>query len=332
MSADSQPEVVVVTGASAGIGRATVRRFAEQGARIGLLARGREALEATKEEVERLGGQALVLPTDVADAEAVEAAATAVEDAFGPIDIWINNAMVTVYAFFTDVEPAEFKRAIEVTYLGTVHGTLSALKRMEPRDRGTIVQVGSAMAYRSIPLQSAYCGSKHAVKGVTESVITELKAKKSNVHICMVELPGVNTPQFTWGRTKLPNQTQPVPPVYQPEVAADAIHWMAHRRRREMYVGVPTVYTILGQKVAPWIVDRYLAATGVDGQQTDQPLASEGHDNLFDHEPGDRGAHGPFDDMAYAGSIQMELSKRRVWAWGGLAALALIGLGALARD
>jgi NAD(P)-dependent dehydrogenase (short-subunit alcohol dehydrogenase family) len=316
-------EVVVITGASAGIGRATARRFAEDGARIGLVARGRTGLEAAKREVEERGGEALVLPCDVADPAAVEAAAAAVEEALGPIDVWVNNAMVTIYAEFFDIEPDEFERATHVTYLGTVWGTRAALKRMLARDRGSIVQVGSALAYRGIPLQSAYCGAKHAVKGFTESVLTELLHNGSNVHVGMVQLPGLNTPQFTWGRTKRPNQTQPVPPVYQPEVAAGAIHFCAHHKRREIYVGSPTVKTILGEKLAPRLVDLYLARTGYDSQQTDQPLDPEGHDNLFDPVEEDRGAHGPFDDRARSRSLQLWLAKHRRLA-------ALAGLGAAA--
>ena len=318
-------DVVVITGASAGIGRATARRFAEDGARIGLIARGRPGLEEAKREVEARGGHGLVLPCDVADPAAVEAAAAAVEEAFGPIDVWVNNAMVTIYAEFTDIEPDEFERATHVTYLGAVWGTRAALKRMLPRDRGSIVQVGSALAYRGIPLQSAYCGAKHAIKGFTESVITELMHNDSKVHVGMVQLPGLNTPQFTWGRTKLPKQTQPVPPIYQPELAADAIHFCAHSRRREIYVGFPTVKTIVGEKLAPALVDRYLARTGFDAQQTDQPLDPEGHDNLFTPVEEDRGAHGPFDDQARGTSIQYWLAKNR-----GLVALAGVGAAAAA--
>jgi NAD(P)-dependent dehydrogenase (short-subunit alcohol dehydrogenase family) len=316
-------EVVVITGASAGIGRAAARRFAEDGARVGLIGRGRPGLEGAKREVEERGGEALVLPADVADPAAVDAAASAVEEAFGPIDVWVNNAMVTIYAEFRDLEPDEFERATHVTYLGTVWGTRAALQRMLPRDRGAIVQVASALAYRGIPLQSAYCGAKHAIKGFTESVITELLHNDSKVHVGMVQLPGLNTPQFTWGRTKLPKQTQPVPPIYQPELAADAIHFCAHGKRREIFVGAPTVKTILGQKLAPRLVDYYLARTGYDAQQTDQPLDPEGHDNLFEPVEEDRGAHGPFNDRARGSSVQYLLAKHR-----GLVALA--GLGAAA--
>ena len=325
-------DVVVVTGASAGVGRATVRKFAEDGARIGLIGRGRPGLEHAKREVEERGGEALVLPCDVADPAAVDAAASAVEEAFGPIDVWVNDAMVTLYAEFTDIEPEEFERASHVTYLGTVWGTRAALKRMLPRDRGSIVQVSSALAYRGIPLQSAYCGAKHAIKGFTESVITELLHNGSNVHIGMVQLPGLNTPQFTWGRTKLPKQTQPVPPIYQPEVAADAIHFCAYNRRREMYVGYPTVKTIVGEKLAPWLVDRYLARNGYDAQQTDEPLDPDGHDNLFEPVEEDRGAHGPFDDRARSSSVQYLFAKHRglvMLAGLGLAAAAAAGVSAL---
>ena len=321
-------EVVVITGASAGIGRATARRFAEDGARIGLIGRGRPGLEGARREVEERGGEALVLPADVADPAAVDAAASAVEEAFGPIDVWVNNAMVTIYAEFTDIEPDEFERATHVTYLGTVWGTRAALRRMLPRDRGAIVQVCSALGYRGIPLQSAYCGAKHAVKGFTESVVTELLHNDSKVHVGMVQLPGLNTPQFTWGRTKLRRQTQPVPPIYQPELAADAIHFCAHSKRREIFVGAPTVRTILAEKLAPRLVDHYLARRGYDAQQTDQPLDPEGHDNLFEPVEEDRGAHGPFHDEARARSVQYLIAKHRgLVVLGGLGAAAAAALG-----
>jgi short-subunit dehydrogenase len=322
-------EVVVITGASGGIGRATARKFAGEGARIGLIARGRRGLEAAAREVEQAGGQALVLPMDVADDDQVESAASSVEDAFGPIDIWINDAMVTVYAEFLDLEPDEFRRATEVTYLGMVWGTRSALKRMVPRDRGSIVQVCSAMSYRGIPLQSPYCGAKHACKGFTESVITELLHHKSKVQVSMIQLPGLNTTQFTWGRTKLPKQTMPVPPIYQPEVAADAIHYAAHHKRRQIYVGIPTVMNILGERIAPWLLDRYLAKSGFDSQMTDQPLAQDGHDNLFEPVDEDRGAHGPFDEQAHGTSVQYELAKHRGAVLAGVGA-AVAGAGVAA--
>ncbi len=317
-------EVVVLTGATGGIGRAAARRFAEDGASIALLARGEERLEATAAEVEALGGRALAVPTDVADPEQVERAATLAEDELGTIDVWINDAMATIYARFLDIEPDEYRRTTDVTYHGVVWGTRAALRRMVPRDRGSIVQVSSAMAYRGIPLQAPYCGAKHAIKGFTESVLTELLHDGSHVRVSMVNLPGVNTTQFTWGRTKLPRQTMPVPPVYQPEVAADAIHWAAHNDRRELNVGVPTVANVVGEMVAPGLLDRYLARTGVDSQLTDEPLATEGHDNLFEPVAGDRGAHGPFDAIAHETSPQLLLTKHR----GAVAGAALLALAA----
>jgi short-subunit dehydrogenase len=321
-------EVVVITGASSGIGRATVRRFAGPGARLALVARNREALEAARGEVERAGGEAMVLPADVADADAVEAVAAAVEEALGPIDIWVNVAMTTVFAFFEDVEPDEFRRATDVTYHGSVWGIRAALKRMSERDRGTIVQVGSAMAYRGIPLQAPYCGAKHALQGVFESVRTELRHSGSNVHLTTVHLPGVNTPQFEHCRDKFDKRSMPVPPVYQPEVAADAIHWAAHHRRREVYVGVPTIYTIWGNKLAPWLAERYLAKTAVSGQLSDARKRPDRADNLFDAPSGDPGAHGPYDDRAHARSLQLAATKHRRGVLAAAAAGALAAGGA----
>ena len=327
------PDVVVVTGASGGVGRASARRFAQDGARIGLLARGRAGLEAARRDVEAAGGEALVYPVDVANADEVEAAAAAVEEAFGPIDVWVNDAMATIYAEFLDVEPDEYRRATDVTYHGMVWGTRAALKRMLPRDRGVIVQVGSALAFRGIPLQAPYCGAKHACKGFTESVITELEHRGSKVRITMVHLPALNTPQFTWGRTKLPKQTQPVPPIYQPEVAADAVHWAARHGRRRLYVGVPTVLNVIGEYVAPGLLDRYLARTGYDSQLTDQPLDPRDHDNLFEpaDDDEDRGAHGPFDDRAHAHSLQLGLTKHRV-ALTAVGAAAAAGAALMRRN
>ncbi len=319
-----------MSGASKGVGRATARRFARDRARIALLGRDREALEGARKEVETAGGKALVVPCDVADFAAVESAAATVEDALGPIDVWINNAMTTVFAFFEDVEAEEFKRATEVTYLGTVWGTQAALRRMLPRDHGTIVQVGSAMAYRGIPLQAPYCGAKHAVKGFVESLRCELRHKGSDVHLTMVQLPGLNTPQFDHCRSKMPKHPMPVPPVYQPEVAAEAVHWAAHHRRREVYVGVPTVYTVLGNKVAPWLAERYLARTAVSGQQSDdEPTPQNADGNLFEpSSEGDPGARGRFGDIAHGHSPQFWLTRNR----RSLAALGLVGggLGAVA--
>ncbi len=324
MDSKNRGPVVVVTGASAGVGRATVRAFAGLQARIGLLARGRDGLEAARVEVERAGGKAVVLPADVADPKQVEDAAEAVERRLGPIDIWVNNAMTTVFSPFLEITPAEFKRATEVTYLGFVYGTMAALRRMVPRDRGVVVQVGSALAYRAIPLQSPYCGAKHAVRGFTDSVRTELLHAGSNVRLTMVHLPALNTPQFNWCRTRLPRHPQPVPPIYQPEVAARAIVWAAQHDRREVYVGAPTVAAILGNKVAPALMDRYLAKTGFDSQQTQQPVPPHRPDNLFSPVPGDHGAHGMFDNRAHERSIQFLASTHRTWL--ALAASALAGL------
>jgi NAD(P)-dependent dehydrogenase (short-subunit alcohol dehydrogenase family) len=314
-------EVVVITGASGGIGRATARRFAADGASVALLARGRKGLEGAAREVEQAGGEALVLPLDVADHDAVETAAATVEETFGPIDVWVNDAMVTVYAEFLEIEPEEFRRATDVTYHGMVWGTRAALKRMVPRDRGSIVQVCSAMSYRGIPLQSPYCGAKAACKNFTESVLTELIHRGSKVRVSMIQLPGVNTTQFTWGRTKLAKQTMPVPPIYQPEIAADAIHHAAHHKRRQIYVGIPTVMNIVGERVAPWCLDWYLGKTGFGSQQTSHDLDPRGHDNLFEPVDEDRGAHGPFDDQAHSFSLQYEFAKHRGRVAAGAAAL-----------
>ncbi|MGH7446825.1 MAG: SDR family oxidoreductase [Longimicrobiales bacterium] len=297
-------ETIVVTGASAGVGRAVVRRFAAHGARIGLIARGRDGLEATRREVEALGGDALVLAADVADAEAIERAAEAVEKAFGPIDIWINNAMTSVFAPVLETAAEEYRRVTEVTYLGYVHGTLAALRRMRPRDRGTIVQVGSALAYRGIPLQSAYCASKHAIQGFTDSLRCELLHDASAIHVTSVHLPAVNTPQFRWVRSRLPNKAQPVPPIYQPEIIAEVIHFAAHARRREVWVGWPTVKAIAGNRLAPGYADRRLARSGYDDQQTDEPADPARPDNLWTPVPGDHGAHGVFDERAKERSVQ----------------------------
>ncbi len=324
------PETVVVTGASAGVGRATVRAFAQRGARIGLLARNREGLEGARREVEEAGGKALVVPTDMADAEQVEAAAQRVEEGLGSIDVWVNDAMTTVFSPFKEVSPEEFKRATEVTYLGYVYGTMSALRRMLPRDRGTIVQVGSALAYRAIPLQAVYCGAKFAIRGFTDSVRTELLHDGSSVHITMVQLPGLNTPQFDHCRSRMPNRPQPVPPIFQPEVAADAIVWAAHHRRREVYVGTSSVLTILGNKVAPSLADRYLARTAYDSQQTNEPVeGSYRPGNLFETPQGDHGAHGGFDEQAHGKSPQLWATKNRGWlllATGAAVGATLVGL------
>jgi NAD(P)-dependent dehydrogenase (short-subunit alcohol dehydrogenase family) len=323
----AKPEVVVVTGASAGLGRAIVRRFAREGAHIGLFARGRDGLEGARRDVEGLGGKALALPTDVADADAVERAAEAVEREFGPIDIWINNAMVSVFSPVKEMRPEEYKRVTEVTYLGYVYGTLAALKRMLPRDRGVIVQVGSALAYRGIPLQSAYCASKHAVQGFMDSLRAELLHDKSSVRVTMVQMPAMNTPQFEWVKSRLPNKPLPVPPIFQPEVGAEAVYFVAHNDRREMYVGWPTVKAIVGNKLAPGYADHYLARSGYEAQQTDEPDDPNRPDNLWEPVPGDHGAHGPFDRISSDHSAQLWATENRDWlalACAGLAGL-LIG-------
>src|SRR3954451_6551317 len=303
-------KVIAITGASAGVGRATAREFGKLGASVGLLARGRDGLEAAKREVEEAGGRALVLPTDVADPQQVEDAAAALEEAFGPLDVWVNNAMTSVFARFWEIEPDEFRRVTEVTYLGYVNGTRTALRRMLPRNRGTIVQVGSALAYRGIPLQSAYCGAKHAIQGFHESLRVELLHDKSNVHVTMVQMPAVNTPQFGWVLSRLPRKAQPVPPIYQPEVAADAVVYAAdHPKRREYWVGGSTAGTLIANAVAPGVLDRYLARTGFKSQQTDQQRPADARANLWEPADGSRepdaGAHGDFDDKATTRSAQL---------------------------
>jgi NAD(P)-dependent dehydrogenase (short-subunit alcohol dehydrogenase family) len=330
MPKHKQPRVVVITGAGAGIGRATARRFGADGDKVALLARGEEELAGAAREIEEAGGTALVIPTDVADPEAVEEAAERVERELGPIDVWVSNAMTTVFSWFWDIEPEEWRRATDVTYHGAVWSLRSALRRMMPRDRGTIVLVGSAMAYQGIPLQSPYCGAKHAIKGTFDSVRTELRNKGSKVHVTMVQLPGHNTPQFDHGRSKMPHHPQPVAPVYQPEVAARAIHFAAGARRRQIYVGIPTYYTVLGSKFAPWLAEMYLAKTAVSGQQTEGPPDPQNREgNLMEAPPGDPGAHGPFDEKAHERSVAWFATRHR-WALGGAAALG-VGLLGLAR-
>ena len=316
-------KVVVITGASAGVGRATARAFAARGCSLGLLARESRRLEATRQELEDAGAGVVVAPVDVADHAAVDEAASLVEAELGPIDVWVNNAMATVFAPLSEIEPAEFRRATAVTYLGSVWGTMAALRRMRPRDRGVVVQVGSALAYRGIPLQAPYCGAKHALQGFLESVRTELMHDDSRVRLTMVQLPAVNTPQFLWSRSKLPRQPRPVPPVYQPEVAAEAIVWAAHHPRRQLMVGWPTVKAIVGNALAPGIADVYLAADGYEAQQADQPLPHERPGNLFEPAAGDPGAHGPFDEDARTYSLQLWAAKhRRTLGLAGATALA----------
>jgi NAD(P)-dependent dehydrogenase (short-subunit alcohol dehydrogenase family) len=327
----SRPEVVVVTGASAGVGRATVRAFARRGAHIGLLARGEDGLEGARRDVESLGGKALVLPTDVADHQQVETAAQRVEDEFGPIDIWINNAMASVFSPIKEMTPEEVQRVTGVTYLGAVNGTMAALKRMLPRDRGVILQVGSALSYRAIPLQAAYCGAKHALQGFTESLRCELLHDKSRVRVTMVHPPALNTPHFNWVKSHLPRKPQPVPPIYQPEVAAEAIVFAARHNRREMEVGYPTVIVVEGNKLFSGLMDRYLARTGYDSQQRNEPIEQNRRDNLWEPVPGDHGAHGDFDDRAKDFSPQLWANTHRGWLALAGASLAGVALAALLR-
>jgi short-subunit dehydrogenase len=315
---ENDREVVVVTGASAGVGRAAAREFGKHGAKVALLARGAQGLENARAEIEAAGGEALCIPPDVADAEQVEAAAQRVERELGPIDIWVNDAIAVVFSPFKDIELKDFKRSTEVCYLGAVYGTKAALKRMLPRDRGTIVQVGSALSYRAIPLQSAYCGAKHAIRGFSDSVRTELLHDGSKVHVTMVQLPAVNTPQFNVSKTTLPKHPQPVPPIYQPEVPARAIYWAAHQRRREVRVGLSSTIVIAGNKLLPGLGDWYLAKTGYDSQQTNRPVDENRSDNLYKPVPGDHGAHGDFDKESHEESPQL-------WATEHLGLLALAG-------
>jgi NAD(P)-dependent dehydrogenase (short-subunit alcohol dehydrogenase family) len=322
-------EVVVVTGASGGVGRATVHEFAKRGAKIALLARDHEGLDAAASEVQELGGQALVIPTDVADPAQVEAAAERTEAELGPIDVWVNDAMATVFAWFTDTTPDEFTRATQVTYLGAVYGTMAALKRMVPRNRGVVVQVGSALAYRAIPLQAAYCGAKFGIRGFTDSVRVELRAKKSKVWLTMVQLPGLNTPQFNWCHCKLPNHPMPVPPIFQPEVAARAIHYAAHHRRREVYCGGSSVEAIVGTKISATAGDIYLARNGIDSQQMqDVPVGPDRPSNLYQPVAGEAATHGRFDSQAKDRSLQLWATTHRPLLAGALSA-GIAAAGAL---
>ncbi len=315
-------EVVVITGASGGIGRAAVREFAKHGARLALLARGEEGLESARREAEDLGSRAIAIPTDVADFDQVEAAAQRVERELGPIDTWVNVAFTNVFSEFWDVTPEEWRRLTDVTYLGYVWGTMAAMKRMRPRNRGTIVQVGSALCYRSIPLQSPYCGSKSAIRGFTDSVRCELIHHRSKIKLTMVQMPAVNTPQFTWNRVKSGlRHPQPVPPIFQPEIAGRAIYWAAHKTPREMWVGASSVLAIMVQKFAPRIGDLWLALTGYKSQQTQEPISLDRPDNLF--RPADTsrdfGAHGEFDEKAKPRSWETELIMNRQWLFAGAA-------------
>jgi len=307
--------VVMVTGASAGLGRAIAHAFAKRRAKIGLIARNEEALNACRREVEGLGGEALVLPLDVSDAEAVDVAADRLEGTFGPMDVWVNDAMLSVFSPVREMKPEEYKRVTEVTYLGYVYGTLAALHRMLPRDRGTILQVGSALSVRSIPLQSAYCAAKHAIVGFTDSLRCELYHDQSNVQVSVVQMPAMNTMQFTWVKSRLPNKPQPVPPIFQPEVAAEVVVHAAgaDTPRREYWVGSPTVEAILGQMVVPGLLDRYLGKTGVKAQQTDTPDNPDRKNNLWEYVPGEHSAHGPFDSRSHSFSPQVFADLHRGW-------------------
>jgi NAD(P)-dependent dehydrogenase (short-subunit alcohol dehydrogenase family) len=324
--------VVVITGASAGVGRATARRFADEGAAIGLLARGEDRLEAAAREIKEAGSEALAVPVDVSDAEAVEAAATRVEEELGPIDVWVNNAMATVFAPVAELTHEEFRRVTEVTYLGSVWGTMAALRLMRPRDRGTIVQVGSALAYRGIPLQSGYCGAKHALQGFLDSLRTELMHDGSEIRVTAVHLPALNTPQFGWGRTKMTRAPQPVPPIFQPEVAAEAVVWAASNPRREVWVGWPTVRAIVADKLAPGLLDRRLARTAYEAQQLDEVASGDRPDNLFEPAQGGFAAHGRFDGGAKSRSLQLWLTMNRGRLGVGLTVLAAAVLATRRRD
>lgn len=332
MSSISKPQVVVVTGASAGVGRAVAEAYGKRGAWVALLARGKAGLDGAREAVEAGGGKAMTFQVDVSDAAAVDAAADEIERNFGPIDVWINNAMISIFAPVHEIAPDDFHRVTDVTYHGVVWGTMTALKRMRERDCGNIVQVGSALAYRSIPLQSAYCGAKHAIEGFTESLRTELLHYGSNVKISMVQLPAINTPQFDWVKTTLPNHPQPVPPIFQPELAAEAIMQAADTGVKEIKLGFPTVVAILGEKVAPGLLDRYLARSNFEAQQTDRPVSPDRQSNLYRPVDDDRdfGAHGDFNDQAKRSSPQWWLMSNRRWllaAASGVAAVVVLVKG-----
>ena len=331
MATTQRPEVVVITGAGAGLGRAIVQAFARRGAHIGLVARGAERLEDAKREVERYGGKALVLAGDVADPATAESAAASTEESFGPIDVWVNDAMTTVFSPFTQMDPTDFKRVTEVTYLGFVYGTMAALRRMQPRDRGTVVQVGSALAYRSIPLQSAYCGAKHAIVGFTDSIRSELIHAGSQVHITVVHMPALNTPQFIWCKSNMPRKAQPVPPIFQPEVGAEAVYWAAHHRHRELFVGWPTARAIWGQRFMPGVLDHLAARLAWDGQMYDGAPNSDRQIDLYAPVPGHQGAHGDFDGRARDSRWELRLTMQASWlatagsAVAGMLLRALMG-------
>lgn len=319
-------KVIVITGASGGVGRATAHAFARAGARIALLARGSEQLDATKKEVEAWGGRALIIPTDVADPAQVEAAAEQTEQALGPIDVWVNNAMASVFAPIKEITPEEFKRVTEVTYLGQVYGTMAALRRMLPRDCGSIVLVGSALAYRGIPLQSAYCGAKHGIEGFYDSLRCELLHEKSRIKTCMVQLPAMNTTQFGWVLNKLPRQPRPMGKIYQPEVAAQAILYAAAHNRRSIWVGASTYKAIIGNKLSPSYADHVLARNGYEGQQTDQPVSADRRNNVWAPVPEDRGMHGGFGKKSADHSLTLWASLHRGFIATAAGVLVLTGL------
>ena len=323
--------VVVVTGAGAGVGRATAIEFARQGCDVALLARNDDRLESAARECRAYGAQALSLPTDVADAAAVESAADRTEQELGPIGIWVNVAMATVFAPVAKLTAAEFKRGTEVTYLGQVHGTMAALKRMRTRNRGTIINVGSALAYRAVPLQSIYCGAKFAIRGFTDSLRSEIIHDRLNVHLCMVDLPAMNTPQFDWALNKMGKKAKPVAPIFQPEVAARAIYFAATHRRRNVWVGFPTVKAILADRIAPGLLDRYLAKAGYSGQLTDEPLPEDAPNNLFQSVEGPYGSHGRFDAQSRRVSWEMVTNRHRTVFWLAAGIGLVAGLHLLAR-
>ncbi len=324
----SHPEVVVITGSSAGVGRATAHRFARDGAKVALLARTSKALDGAAQELRDMGCEVLAIPVDVSDAEQIEAAAERIEQELGPIDVWINAAMATIFAPVSEITAAEFRRASEVTYLGTVHCTMSALKRMRARNRGKIVQVGSALAHRAVPLQSA-CSAKFAIRGFTDALRVELMHDKSKVGVTMVQLSAFNTPQFQCGRTRLPRRPQPVPPIYQPEVAAESIHYAAHHHRRELWVGYPAVKAILGNRLVPWLADRKLASEGYSGQMDDQPVPADRPDNLFEPVDRDFGTHGRFEDRSHRFSPQLWATTHSRTVAAGVLGLVLLATQAL---
>ncbi len=325
------PKIVVITGAGAGVGRATADEFARQGYDVALLSRDKDRLERAAADARRHGVRALPIPTDVADAEAVEAAAAKVEEELGPIDVWVNVAMATVFAPVSKLTAAEFERGTRVTYLGQVHGTMSALRRMRTRNRGTIVNVGSALGYRSVPLQSIYCGAKFAVRGFTDALRSEIIHDKLNVHLTMVDLPAVNTPQFDWALNKMGEKAKPVAPIYQPEVPARAIFFAATHRRREVWVGFPTVKDILANRIAPGWIDKYLTKAGYTGQLTHQKLGPDAPANLFEPVPGDYGAHGRFDSRSRTGSWEMFTDRHRTAFWAAAAVILIAGAHQLAK-